>query len=206
MSSSDEIIINDLAHLPVSVGWREEQRNGKATKVPCSPRTGWEAKSTDAATWATSGEAEIWAIANRGAGDHAPARLRKGATLKAAGYSYDAMRDALLADEDSDISEWAWTKGFANNERQLHRIFDNAKAALSPDFIRGDEKQILRSHPDSIRTAIKHLDVSLRQNEFSNMTEIHGLTGYGPELTDAGAIRLRFLITFCPPWTCSRTF
>jgi predicted P-loop ATPase len=35
------------------------------------------------------------------------------------------------------------------------------------------------------------------------MTEIHGITGYGPELTDAGAIRLRFLIVstyyFLPP-------
>jgi primase-polymerase (primpol)-like protein len=68
MSSSDQIILNDLAHLPVWVGWREEQRNGKATKVPYSPRTGWEAKSTDAATWATPGEDETWAIANRGAG------------------------------------------------------------------------------------------------------------------------------------------
>ncbi len=51
--------------------------------------------------------------------------------------------------------------------------------------------------------AIEHLGVSLRQNEFSNMTEIHGLAGYGPELTDAGAIRLRFLIGstyyFLPP-------
>jgi putative DNA primase/helicase len=62
----DEIILNDLTHLPVWVGWREERRNGKATKVPFNPRTGREAKSNDAATWATRGEAETWAIANHG--------------------------------------------------------------------------------------------------------------------------------------------
>jgi hypothetical protein len=52
--------------------------------------------------------------------------FRKGAALKAAGYSYDAMRDALLADEDPEIAEWARTKGLANGERELHRIYDNA--------------------------------------------------------------------------------
>jgi primase-polymerase (primpol)-like protein len=68
MSTSDEIILDNLAHLPVWVGWREEQRNGKKTKVPYSPRTGWEARSNNAETWATRGEAETWAIANRGGG------------------------------------------------------------------------------------------------------------------------------------------
>jgi hypothetical protein len=178
MSSSGEIILNDLAHLPVWVGWREEQRNDKATKVPYSPRTGWEAKSNDAKTWATRGEAEAWAIANRGDGvgimlsringgdcclsgidldscrdpntetlqgwarevinrfatytemgndqSRSGKAFRKGAALKAAGYSYDAMRDALLADEDPEIAEWARTKGLANGERELHRIYDNA--------------------------------------------------------------------------------
>jgi Virulence-associated protein E len=349
--TADEIILDNFAHLPVWVGWREEQRNGKKTKVPYSPRTGWEAKSNNAETWATRGEAETWAIANRGSGvgivlsringgdcclcgidldtcrdpttetlqgwaqevvdrfktytevspsgtgvkcffmhasadtpaverlfggktgkqfkngggEHCSAieiyrtshyftvtsesvgptdilrqvpladlewlvldagprfahkenqksrssgndqsrsgkAFRKGAALKAAGHSYAAMRDALLADADHEISEWARTKSLANGERELHRIYENAKAALSPDFIRGDEKQILRGHPDNIRMAIEHLGVSLRQNEFSNMTEIHGLAGYGPELTDAGAIRLRFLIGstyyFLPP-------
>jgi AAA domain len=273
MSSSDEIIINDLAHLPVWVGWREVQRNGETTKVPYNPRTGEEAKSTDPTTWSTRGEAETWAaftnhggvgivlsqlnggdcclcgidldtcrdpntetlqgwareVIDRfktytevspsgtgaklffmhasadlpaierlfggkggrqfknGGGKHCPAievyragrsftvtdesigpidilrqvpladlewpvldagprfahkesqksgsgndqsrsgkAFRKGATLKAAGYSYDAMRDALLADEDPEIAEWARTKGLANNERELHRIYENA--------------------------------------------------------------------------------
>ncbi|PNE10601.1 MAG: hypothetical protein CR217_13415 [Beijerinckiaceae bacterium] len=58
--------MNDLAHLPVWVGWREEQRNGDATKVPFNPRTGKEAKSTDPTTWSTRGEAETWAATGRG--------------------------------------------------------------------------------------------------------------------------------------------
>ncbi len=267
------IILNDLAHLPVWVGWREEQRNGEPTKVPYNPRTGGEAKSTAAATWATRGEAETWAIANRGAGvgivlsqlnggecclcgidldtcrdpntqtfqdwaqevidrfetytevspsgtgaklffrhasadllaierlfdgkggrhfkngggRHCPAieiyrtgryftvtdesigqtdilrqvslvdlewlireagpkfahkesqkngsgndqsrsakAFRKGAARKATGHSYAAMRDALLADADPEIAEWARNKGLANNEREMHRIYENA--------------------------------------------------------------------------------
>jgi putative DNA primase/helicase len=50
--------------------------------------------------------------------------FRKGATLKAAGYSYEAMRSALLTDEDLEIAEWART--IANGERELHRIYENA--------------------------------------------------------------------------------
>jgi hypothetical protein len=30
------------------------------------------------------------------------------------------MRDALLADADLEIAEWARTKGLANGERELH--------------------------------------------------------------------------------------
>jgi putative DNA primase/helicase len=273
MSSSDEIILDNLAHLPVWVGWREVQRNGDATKVPYNPRTGEEAKSTDPTTWSTRGEAETWAAFTNhggvgivlsqlnggdcclcgidldtcrdpntetlqgwaqevierfktytevspsgtgaklffmhasadlpaierlfdgkggrqfknGGGRHCPAieiyrsgryftvtdesigqtdilrqvpladlewliheagprfahkesqksgsgtdqsrsakAFRKGAALKATGSSYAAMRDALLADADPEIAKWARTKGLANNERELHRIYDNA--------------------------------------------------------------------------------
>ena len=52
--------------------------------------------------------------------------LRAGAALKASGASYEAMRDALLEHEDPDIAEWARTKGLANGERELRRIFDKA--------------------------------------------------------------------------------
>jgi hypothetical protein len=52
--------------------------------------------------------------------------FRRGAALKAAGHSYADMRDALLADEDPEISAWARSKGLANGERGLHRIYENA--------------------------------------------------------------------------------
>ena len=52
--------------------------------------------------------------------------FRAGAALKAGGASYDEIRDALLAHEDPEIAEWARTKGLANDERELRRIFDKA--------------------------------------------------------------------------------
>jgi predicted P-loop ATPase len=47
--------LNDLVRW---VTWRNEQRNGKVTKVPYSPRTGHRAKADDPTTWATRAEAE----------------------------------------------------------------------------------------------------------------------------------------------------
>ena len=270
MSAPVEISLDNLAHLPVWVGWREEQRDGDLTKVPYDPRTGGTAKPDDSTTWATRGEAEFWSVANRGGvgivlsqinrdcnlcgidldtcrdpttgtfqgwageviarfatyteispsgtgaklyfihtvadfpaierlfdgstgkqfknggGKHCPAievyrtrryftvtnesvgptdilrqvpladlewlirdagpkfkgsqksgssgndqsrsgkAFRKGAALKAAGYSYAAMRDALLADEDPEIAEWARTKGLSHGEREMRRIYENA--------------------------------------------------------------------------------
>jgi len=52
--------------------------------------------------------------------------FRAGVMLKAAGATYEAMRDALLAHEDPDIAEWARSKGLADGERELKRIFDKA--------------------------------------------------------------------------------
>ena len=51
---------------------------------------------------------------------------RAGAALKAGGASYEEMRDALLAHKDPEIAEWAQTKGMADGERELRRIFDKA--------------------------------------------------------------------------------
>ncbi|PNE10602.1 MAG: hypothetical protein CR217_13420 [Beijerinckiaceae bacterium] len=36
------------------------------------------------------------------------------------------MRDALLADADPEIAEWARTKGLANGEREIRRIYEKA--------------------------------------------------------------------------------
>ena len=45
--------------------------------------------------------------------------------MRAAGCSYDQMREALLADADLEIAEWARTKGMAGGEREMRRIYEN---------------------------------------------------------------------------------
>jgi hypothetical protein len=65
--------------------------------------------------------------------------FRKGAALKDAGATYEEMRDALLADADPEIAAWARSKGCANDEREMHRIYDNAgddgSAVRLEDFV-----------------------------------------------------------------------
>jgi hypothetical protein len=69
-----------------------------------------------------------------------------------------------------------------------------AEARAADAFVRGDEGQILKGHPGNIRHAVQALGVSLRLNQFSVQTDVAGLDGHGPELNDAGAVRLRLLI------------
>ena len=52
------------------------------------------------------------------------AAWRAAAAVKAAGKSYDEMREALLKHDDPDIAEWAQTKGLDNGERELRRLYD----------------------------------------------------------------------------------
>ena len=56
--SGDGIPLFALNEFDRWVAWRNEQRNGKVTKVPYSPRTGRRAKADDPTTWATRAEAE----------------------------------------------------------------------------------------------------------------------------------------------------
>ena|ERR1700730_2128926 len=93
MTPPGEIIFDNLAHLPLWVGWREEQRNGKLTKVPYDPRTGRMAKSGDLATWATRGEAETWAILNRDSGVGIVLSQLNGADCCLCGVDLDTCRD-----------------------------------------------------------------------------------------------------------------
>ena len=69
-----------------------------------------------------------------------------------------------------------------------------AEARAADAFVRGDAGQILKGHPENIRHAVQALGVSLRLNQFSVQTDVTGLDGHGPELNDAGAVRLRLLI------------
>jgi putative DNA primase/helicase len=67
---------------------------------------------------------------NRRDASRSAAAFRAGAVLKAGDASYEMMRDSLLAHEDPGIGEWARTKGLANGEREMRRIFDKAQGAV----------------------------------------------------------------------------
>lgn len=56
--------------------------------------------------------------------------FREALRMKDAGMSYEQVRDALLNHADPDIHAWAHEKGATNNERELHRAYDNAKGFL----------------------------------------------------------------------------
>jgi hypothetical protein len=68
MSSDGPVTLASLALQPVWVAWKQDTRDGSATKVPYDPRTGRRAAVDDARTWATQGEVQDWAAMN-GAAD-----------------------------------------------------------------------------------------------------------------------------------------
>jgi hypothetical protein len=64
---------------------------------------------------------------------------RAGTALKASGASYEVMRGVLLRHQNSGVADWAQTKGLADNEREMRRIYDKADgdgpAAQLEDFV-----------------------------------------------------------------------
>ena len=52
------------------------------------------------------------------------------------------MRDALLAHQDPEIADWARTKGMANGERELRRIYDKTCKQGSIVVVGGVEKRL----------------------------------------------------------------
>ena len=93
-------------------------------------------------------------------------------------------------DEHGDVSDWLAAGGTREKLLELCSAAPNP----TPDFIKDPHGAILKNHPQNTRTALSRLGVIVRLNEFSAESEVTGLDGYGPELTDAGAIRLHFLI------------
>ena len=85
------------------VGWRNEDRNGKPTKVPYDPR-GRSAKANDPTTWGTAEAAGAWAARNvhgQGGGIGIElGNLDSGVIL--AGIDLDSCRSP-----DGDIEPWA---------------------------------------------------------------------------------------------------
>jgi hypothetical protein len=97
------------------------------------------------------------------------AAWRAGAMLRAGGASYDVMREALLNHEDPGLAQWARTKGLADGERELKRIFDRARSADEG----GDKPVITISGGDLDRIATQgeeallasHIQLFRRANE-----------------------------------------
>jgi predicted P-loop ATPase len=98
----------------------------------------------------------------------------------------------------------AFAKRAEENKRATReRQTASRQSSRLDDFVLGSQREINKKHPKNIRVAINKLGVILRHNEFSNQTEIFGLPNFGLELTDPGAVRLRFWIGetygFLPP-------
>jgi hypothetical protein len=125
----------------------------------------------------------------------------------------DLSADIVLPPK-GDIEQWIDLGGTkerllelveAAPEYELEDVREPAPGTEPPDdnFIRNEIGQIVRGHPHNVRLAIQKLGVEIRHNDFSTQTEVSGLPKFGPELIDAGAIRLRFLIgetyKFLPP-------
>src|SRR3954452_25474378 len=95
--------VEDFAWLPRWVVWRNETRNGHATKVPYSPHSG-HAKADDPRTWGVRSAAEARArqlVNGQGGGiGNELGALRDGTSL--GGIDLDTCRD-----EDCTFEEWA---------------------------------------------------------------------------------------------------
>jgi len=90
-----------LGGRPIWVGWRQETRAGRLTKVPYDPRTGRRAASDDPGTWATRDEADWWTAKERADGIGLMfCPVDGGAFL--CGIDLDSCRDL-----DTDITPWA---------------------------------------------------------------------------------------------------
>ena len=62
------LTLADLAPQPFWVGWRQEKRDGRLTKIPYDPIRGAWAATDDPTTWTTRDQAEFWAIREHGGG------------------------------------------------------------------------------------------------------------------------------------------
>jgi putative DNA primase/helicase len=86
-----------LAHQPIWVGWKQEMRAGRPTKVPYDPRTGRRAEADNPTTWATGREAEWWAATQHGDGVGIMLGPIDG-DVALGGIDLDSCRDPLNSD------------------------------------------------------------------------------------------------------------
>jgi putative DNA primase/helicase len=96
------LTLADLAGRPIWVGWRQETRNGRPTKIPYDPKSGRRAESDNPGTWAMGEEAERWAATQRGDGVGIMLSELDGDAFLC-GIDLDSCRDP----ETGDIAPWA---------------------------------------------------------------------------------------------------
>jgi hypothetical protein len=96
------LTLADLANRSVWVGWRQEMRNGRSTKIPYDPKTGRLAATDNASTWATRDQAERWANCERADGVGVMLGELDGGELLC-GIDLDTCRSP----ESDDIAPWA---------------------------------------------------------------------------------------------------
>ena len=100
------ITLATIAPLHRWVGWRNQLRNGKSTKVPFAPLTGELAKADDPAGWASRPEAEAWArthINGSGGGVGLELGPVEGEDYAFGGIDLDTCRDP----SSGTIAPWA---------------------------------------------------------------------------------------------------
>jgi primase-polymerase (primpol)-like protein len=104
------ITLATVAPLNRWVGWCNQGRNGKQTKVPFQPRTGELAKADDPAGWASRPEVHGWARAHvNGSGGGAGLELGsvEGEDYAFGGIDLDTCRDPATG----MIEPWALEAG-----------------------------------------------------------------------------------------------
>ena len=108
--------------------------------------------------------------------------------LHRAGVEDDVIY-SIITDPDFGISESVLDKGTRVHDYAVKQIESAKKVVVRDDFARDTNN---RPYPSqrNIRLALRKLKVSLAYNEFSQRTEIEGLSGFGPHLDDAAVIHL----------------
>lgn len=114
--------------------------------------------------------------------------------LKGQGLSADDIHEVLL--ERSHCKHLQYHPGRRTELDAAYAGEAPKSTAEAAGYVTSDKGQIFPGHPYNIRLALGRLKVQLRHNDLADIIEINGLPGYPAwgELTDPGAIRLRFWI------------
>ena len=199
----------DFAGLPRWVVWRNEIRNGRATKVPYSPHSG-HAKADDPRTWGARSEAEARArqlVNGQGGGIGIEfGDLGDGTAL--GGIDLDTCRDEDGTFEHMGARDYRALRQLHRDFAQRHRREDflplpNRRFAGDPrrswadaqhgrEFKRGNGKD----HPPAIELHLSNRYFTVTEQKLDGVPDVIGtvptelllwvLTEAGPDFTGAG--------------------